>query len=134
MLAQSEQGERSDARVTIRVDRDLKDRADALFGRLGLNMTAALTVFLRKAVDEGGIPFAVSARGADGANGANDAKGAKGATFGAGLTASDITEAFGAAVRDEVAARLSEGHPVVRYDDESGRAYLEGGEGLGARG
>jgi DNA-damage-inducible protein J len=107
MLAQS------DARVTIRVDRDLKDRADALFGRLGLNMTTALTVFLRKAVDEGGIPFAVSA------------KSSGGGTFGAGQTASDITEAFGAAVRGEVAAKLREGHPVARYDASSGRAYLE---------
>jgi addiction module RelB/DinJ family antitoxin len=115
MLAQS------DSRVTIRVDRDLKDRADALFGRLGLNMTTALTVFLRKAVDEGGIPFAVSSKGAGGD---------RGDAFGAGQTASDITEAFGAAVREEVAARQREGHPVARYDTSSGRAYLECAEGI----
>jgi DNA-damage-inducible protein J len=55
----------NDVRVTVRVDKDLKERAESLFARLGMNMTTALNVFLRKAVDEAAIPFAVSAKSAD---------------------------------------------------------------------
>jgi addiction module RelB/DinJ family antitoxin len=69
----------NDVRVTVRVDKNLKDRADSLFERLGLNMTTALNVFLRKAVDENAIPFPVSA---------------KPAGFGPGLTADEIIRAF----------------------------------------
>jgi DNA-damage-inducible protein J len=52
-----------DVRVTIRVDRKLKQEAEALFDYLGLNMSNAVNMFLRKAVDEKGIPFAVNAGG-----------------------------------------------------------------------
>jgi len=37
----------------------LKERAEALFGELGMNLTTALNVFLRQAVRQGGIPFPV---------------------------------------------------------------------------
>jgi addiction module RelB/DinJ family antitoxin len=100
----------NDVRVTIRVDKGLKERADALFDRLGLNMTTALNVFLRKAVDEEGIPFAVST---------------KSVGFGVGYSADDITNAFGEAVRDEIAEAQRNGHAVARYDAVEKRAFLE---------
>lgn len=46
--------------VSFRIDTDLKNKADALFAELGLNMTTAFNIFLRQAVREGKIPFAVS--------------------------------------------------------------------------
>ena len=104
----------NDVRVTIRVDKDLKDRAESLFDMLGLNMTTAINVFLRKAVVEEAIPFFI---------------GAKSAVFGNGYTPADITSAFGAAVRDEVSDNKRKGHPIARYDAENKRAYLELADG-----
>ncbi|MCL2707147.1 MAG: type II toxin-antitoxin system RelB/DinJ family antitoxin [Dehalococcoidia bacterium] len=51
-----------DARVTIRVDKELKESAELLFDRLGMNMSTAFNVFLRKAVDEEAIPFTISVK------------------------------------------------------------------------
>ena len=100
----------SDVRVTIRVDREIKMRAEALFARLGMNMTSALNVFLCKAVDEEGIPFQVSA---------------KKAVVARKYTDSMVTAAFEAAVREDVIGYGLKGHPVARYDADSRRAYLE---------
>ena len=105
----------NDVRVTIRVDKNLKERAEILFGRLGMNMSTALNVFLRKAVDEEAIPFAVSA--------------AKSTGFGAGLSPGDITQAFSAAVQDDISGKQRNGYPVARYDAVGKRAYLESADG-----
>ena len=45
--------------INVRVDRALKQEAEALFSDLGLNMATAVTVFLRSAVRHNGIPFAL---------------------------------------------------------------------------
>ena len=45
--------------ISIRMDADLKARADALFNELGMNLTTAFNIFVRQALREGGIPFAV---------------------------------------------------------------------------
>ena len=100
----------NDVRVTIRVDKDLKERADSLFDRLGMNMTTALNVFLRKAVDEEAIPFSICI---------------KSAGFSNGYTPAEITNAFEAAVRNEVSDARRKGLPVARYDENSKRPYLE---------
>jgi len=104
----------NDVRVTIRVDKDLKERAEVLFDRLGMNMSTALNVFLRKAVDEEAIPFAISA---------------KSAVFGQGYTSSDITSAFEAAVKNEILQSQQKGFPVARYDTDKKQAYLEAADG-----
>ena len=46
--------------VSIRMDVELKKQAEELFADLGLNMTAAMTMFLRQAVRNQGIPFEIS--------------------------------------------------------------------------
>ena len=43
--------------LNIRIDEDLKRRAESIFNELGLNMSTALTVFLRQTVRSNGIPF-----------------------------------------------------------------------------
>lgn len=43
--------------LNIRVDEELKRRAEAIFAELGLNMSSAMNIFLRYCVRYGGIPF-----------------------------------------------------------------------------
>lgn len=45
--------------LNIRTDKDVKERAELLFAELGLNMTTAVNLFLRTAIRENGIPFAL---------------------------------------------------------------------------
>lgn len=45
--------------VTLRLDKDLKEQADALYKELGLTFTAAVNLFLRKSVRTQSIPFDV---------------------------------------------------------------------------
>ena len=102
-----------DIRVTIRVDRELKENAEALFDYLGLNMTNAINIFLRRAVDQKGIPFPVNT-----------------VTQGiAGLNTEQITEAFRESVRQDINRKQQKGLPIARYDTSSNRAYLENADG-----
>lgn len=45
--------------INFRVDEKLKKDADRLFSDLGLNMSTAITMFLKSAVNCNGIPFEV---------------------------------------------------------------------------
>jgi DNA-damage-inducible protein J len=45
--------------INVRVDAELKQSAEALFADLGLNMSSAITMFLKSAVNHDGIPFDV---------------------------------------------------------------------------
>lgn len=49
----------STTNINVRVDSDLKQSAEALFADLGLNMSTAITMFLKSAVSHDGIPFDV---------------------------------------------------------------------------
>lgn len=46
--------------VTLRMNRELKESADELFGSLGLSFTTAVNLFVRKALRTRSIPFDVS--------------------------------------------------------------------------
>lgn len=104
----------SDVQITIRVDKDLKESAEYLFNRLGMNMSTALNVFLRKAVNEDAIPFTISA---------------KCSGFGAGLSSEDVTSAFTAAVQREITKNQQNGFPVAMYDQKTKQAYLKYADG-----
>lgn len=45
--------------ITIRMDNDIKREAEELFNDLGLNLTSAINMFIRRAIAEQGIPFDV---------------------------------------------------------------------------
>lgn len=45
--------------INVRIDTELKQSAEALFSDLGLNMSSAITMFLKSAVSHDGIPFEV---------------------------------------------------------------------------
>jgi DNA-damage-inducible protein J len=55
------------AQINIRIDDDLKEQSDILFGELGLNMTTAFNMF----VYQSGIPFAITTKTVPFYNGAN---------------------------------------------------------------
>jgi addiction module RelB/DinJ family antitoxin len=46
--------------LSIRIDRNLKDEADMVFNALGMNLTTAITVFVRQSVRQRKIPFEIS--------------------------------------------------------------------------
>jgi DNA-damage-inducible protein J len=48
------------AQISIRIDDTLKADADKLFGELGLSLSGAVNIFVRQAVRQKGLPFAVT--------------------------------------------------------------------------
>lgn len=49
------------ATLTVNVDDDVKAAADRLYKSMGLNLTTAVNAFLRKSLQEGGMPFRLTA-------------------------------------------------------------------------
>jgi len=45
--------------INIRIDNSLKKEAEALFKRLGLNMSTAINIFLSQSIKTGSIPFEI---------------------------------------------------------------------------
>lgn len=45
--------------MQIRIDSELKKKADALFGDLGLDTSTAVRMFIKQALNANGLPFAV---------------------------------------------------------------------------
>jgi len=43
--------------LNIRVDEEVKRKAESIFNELGLNMSTAMNMFLRYSIRYGGIPF-----------------------------------------------------------------------------
>ena len=48
------------ASLNIRIDSNVKKQAQELFNALGMDMTTAINVFLRKAIQRQGMPFDVT--------------------------------------------------------------------------
>ena len=46
--------------VSFRIDTEVKNQADILFSKLGLNLTTAFNIFLRQSIREGSIPFPIT--------------------------------------------------------------------------
>ncbi|MCL1914773.1 MAG: type II toxin-antitoxin system RelB/DinJ family antitoxin [Eubacteriaceae bacterium] len=46
--------------LSIRMDKELKEQAESLFSELGMNMTTAITIFVRQSVRQGKIPFEIT--------------------------------------------------------------------------
>ncbi|MBE6100201.1 MAG: type II toxin-antitoxin system RelB/DinJ family antitoxin [Anaerovibrio sp.] len=51
--------------MSIRMDRAVKEQSQQLFKALGMDMTTAINIFLRQALIKKGLPFEVTAEGAD---------------------------------------------------------------------
>jgi DNA-damage-inducible protein J len=48
------------ADISISIDEGLKEQAESLFSKLGMNMSMAISIFLRQTVQQGKIPVDVS--------------------------------------------------------------------------
>ncbi|MDE7292246.1 MAG: type II toxin-antitoxin system RelB/DinJ family antitoxin [Treponemataceae bacterium] len=46
--------------MTIRMNKDVKLQAQSIFSAIGMDMTTAVNVFLRKAIQCNGFPFSVT--------------------------------------------------------------------------
>ena len=49
----------STSNINIRVDSKVKEEAEELFNKIGINMTTAMNIFLRQSIRYGGIPFEI---------------------------------------------------------------------------
>jgi len=47
----------ANANINIRVDGEVKNKAQDIFSALGMDMTTAVNIFLRQAIRKNGIPF-----------------------------------------------------------------------------
>ncbi len=45
--------------VTVRLDREIKENAERLFGEFGMNLSTAFNVFIRQSLRQGKIPFEI---------------------------------------------------------------------------
>ena len=50
----------STTNICVRIDTELKAQAETLFSDLGMNLSTAITVFIRQAVRENRIPFEIT--------------------------------------------------------------------------
>jgi DNA-damage-inducible protein J len=114
----------NDVRVTIRVDKELKKRAENLFSHLGMNMTTAINIFLRKAVDEEAIPFTINAKGNEFRYSDIPSR-----ELSLGEKAAQMEKRFQKAVAEDIKRNCANGYPIALYDTKSKRAYLEYADG-----
>lgn len=47
------------ATINIRIDEKLKNKSESILNELGLNMTSAMTIFLKMVVNKRAIPFSI---------------------------------------------------------------------------
>jgi len=47
----------ANANINIRVDNEVKNKAQDVFANLGMDMTTAVNIFLRQVIRKNGIPF-----------------------------------------------------------------------------
>ena len=47
--------------LNIRIDKDLKERADVVFSEMGMSLTTAFNIFVRQTLLQGKIPFEIYA-------------------------------------------------------------------------
>ncbi|MDR0848310.1 MAG: type II toxin-antitoxin system RelB/DinJ family antitoxin [Propionibacteriaceae bacterium] len=96
-------------RISTRVNRQVKRDAESILESLGLNLSDAVNIFLRRVVAERGIPFALTQT--------------RSQTLGAKAAA--LESAAAQAVRDDIDWKATAGAPIARYDVAAHRPYLE---------
>jgi DNA-damage-inducible protein J len=60
MMQRPIQEENDMAQVNIRIEDELKQKAEALFNELGFNITTAFIMFVKASIRQNGIPFELS--------------------------------------------------------------------------
>lgn len=54
-------GKKLDGSITIRIDNNTKERFEEICSEMGLSISAAISSFVNKVVNVGGIPFSINA-------------------------------------------------------------------------
>jgi DNA-damage-inducible protein J len=96
----------TDARLSVRVDAEIKQQADEVFSALGLTMSAGINAFLAQVVARRAIPFQL-------ALGSTDTQ-----------PVEVLNERMRDAVRQSLADHAAARQPVALYDPEQQRPYL----------
>lgn len=95
--------------LTVKVDENAMNKANAVLQKLGLDMSTAINVFLTQVCISRDIPFPADldrARILD-------------------VSGYSEEQGFREAVKTEIAETKANGHPVALYDQELKKAYLE---------
>jgi addiction module RelB/DinJ family antitoxin len=96
-------------RINIRVNGDLKREAEDIFGKIGLNLSDGINIYLRKVVADKGIPFPLTI--------------SRSQEIGAEAAARE--DSFRHTVTERIGELQAKGVPIARYDVELQRPYLE---------
>lgn len=83
---------RKSAEVRSRIEPDLKEKSVEVLASLGLDLSDAIRLFLRKVVDENGLPFAVRKPNATTRAAMSEAESRSGMTFDAKESLFDALE------------------------------------------
>jgi len=94
----------AESRLSVRVDPDVKRRAEDVFAALGMNMTTGINIFLTQVAQTKAIPFA--------------------------LKVTDFLESrMYDAVTNSIAELRKSNSPVALFDEKQNRPYLEYADG-----
>ena len=63
----------SDKRISVRIDEKTKEQANQLYDELGLDMSTAITLFLKQSIREQSLPFVVTLDSKENREARNDA-------------------------------------------------------------
>ena len=96
-------------KITIRIDKSTKKEAEDVLDVLGLNMTAAITVFLNKLIRVKGMPFDVTIE--------QDSP-----TKVRALKNQALAQK---AVENAISRKREKGLPIALYDAEKNQPYIE---------
>jgi len=102
----------SEARLSVRVNKDVKRRAENVFRELGLTMSAGINLYLNQVALQKGIPFFLTQIPREKLSGLEKRK---------------QTEELKAqmTVDSKIKGMLERGVPVALYDDLLNRPYME---------
>ncbi len=59
-MRRAQRAKKSTTTITVRLDSYVKEQAQAVFSKLGVDMTTAIDVFLRESIRSKGFPFCVN--------------------------------------------------------------------------
>jgi DNA-damage-inducible protein J len=99
----------SESRLSIRIEEKIKKQADEVFGRLGLNMSAGITIYLTQVAARQEIPFPLTLE-------------KKSDT---GAKAAHLEKEAKTAVQEAINEMKAKAVPVAMYDPVKKQPYLE---------
>ncbi|MDR0433421.1 MAG: type II toxin-antitoxin system RelB/DinJ family antitoxin [Bifidobacteriaceae bacterium] len=106
-------GQTKTERINARIDGELKRDSEAVLEALGINLSEAITVFLRRVVAVRGIPFPLVVERSEMLGDSGQA----------------LESRAQAAVQAAIDARTAQGLPVARWDPDKGQPFLEMADG-----